>query len=122
MMEKREQVLLLGVRSLSLWCVCTCVAYVYTLLYISGFFYMAHVHVYLLSGTFEISIVASHYKPHISLDSNAFCLLNGDVLGDANSAHPMHSVQAITLNKLWLSVAKQYVYFHSGLITGAEVK
>ena len=51
-------------------------------------------------GRFENSSVAPNYKPHISHDTNAFCLLNSNVLGDANATRPMHFVPAITLNKL----------------------
>lgn len=47
-------------------------------LYISWFLHFAS------NGTLENSSVASHYKPRISQDTVAFCLLNGNVLGDAN--------------------------------------
>ncbi len=68
-------------------CVCVCV-YVYI-----------EICAFLSYGTFEKSIVTSHYKAHISHDTNAFCLLNGNVFGDANAIHCMQPVQAITLNK-----------------------
>lgn len=51
---------------------------------------------------------ASHYKPHTSLGTGAFCLLNDNVLGDANIFCTMHFVQAITLNKLQQSTARTY--------------
>lgn len=51
-------------------------------------------------------LALSRNKPHISQDTNASCLLNGD----ANSIHPMHSAQAVTRNKLWLRGARQYVF------------
>lgn len=59
----------------------------------SGFVY------FVCCGMVENDILASYYNPHISPDANTFCLLNGNVLWDANSSHPIHFVQAVTLNK-----------------------